>query len=71
MGKVCSTYEKYNIECALGMFGRRHLLLKSIGESMLDIRKIQRGMRLGGVLEKASAVKKYGGKYAQHTKNTI
>ena len=53
------------------MFGRRHLLLKSIGESMLDIRKIQRGMRLGGVLEKASAVKKYGGKYAQHTKNTI
>ena len=50
---------------------RRHLLLNSIGESMLDIRKIQYRMRLGGVLEEASAVKKYGGKYARHTQNTI
>ena len=53
------------------MFVRRHLLLKSMGESMLNIRKIQCRMRLGGVLEEASAVRKYGAKYAQHTKNTI
>ena len=71
LGKVCSTYEKYNIECVLGMFVRGHLLLKSMGESMLNIRKIQCRMRLGGVLEEASAVRKYGAKYAQHTKNTI
>ena len=50
---------------------RRHLLLKSMAEITLNIRKIQRGMRLGGVLEEASAVRKYGAKYAQHTKNTI
>ena len=53
------------------MLVRRHLLLKSMAENMLNIRKIQCRMRLGGVLEEASAVKKYWGKYARHTKNTI
>ena len=45
------------------MFVRRHLLLKSMGESMLNIRKIQCGMRFGGIREEASAVKKFGRKY--------
>ena len=53
------------------MFVRGHLLLKSMAESMLNIREIQCRIRLGGVLEEASAVKKYWGKYAQHTKNTM
>ena len=47
------------------------MLSKSMGKNMLNIRNIQCTMRLGGVLEEASAVKKYWGKYARHTKNTI
>ena len=42
-----------------------------MAEITLNIRKIQRGMRLSGVLEEASAGKKYGGKHARHTQNTI
>ena len=46
---VCSTYEKYNIECIVGVLLRRRLPWKSIGESMLNIRKIQYRMNPWGI----------------------
>ena len=71
IGESMLYIRKIQYRMRLGMFGRRHLLLKSMGESMPNIRKIQCRMHLVGVREEATAVKKPGGKYALHTKNTI
>ena len=49
--KVCSTYEKTNIECTSGVFLRRHLLSKCAEEGMLNIRKKQYRTNRGDVRE--------------------
>ena len=57
--KACSAHEKNNVLCVWRLFLRRHLQLRSIRESMLNIRKIQYIMHLAVVSEEASAVSKY------------
>ena len=57
--KACSIHEKTNVLCIGRLFLRRHLQLKSIRESMLNIRKIQYIMHLAVVSEEASAVREY------------